>query len=173
MKPFPRRTYTLSAFIHDWKMLMSQRDRISEVMGVLISPAFRERLMMVVTAVNGCRYCASYHARESARAGLSNEAIRTLLLGQVPPDTPDEELPALYYAQQWAEENGHPDPEIRQAFEAHYGQEMADGIHIALRMIRMGNLLGNTWDYLLYRLSFGLLGLKPEEKNPAQAPPTL
>ena len=27
-----------------------------------------------------------------------------------------------------------------------------------LRMIRMGNLLGNTWDYVLYRPTFGKLG---------------
>jgi hypothetical protein len=30
----------------------------------LVSPTFRERLMMVVTEVNGFRYCGSYHSRQ-------------------------------------------------------------------------------------------------------------
>jgi hypothetical protein len=32
-------------------------------------------------------------------------------------------------------------------------------IHALLRMIRAGNLAGNTWDYFLDRISFGRLGL--------------
>jgi hypothetical protein len=28
-------------------------------------PAFRERLMLAVTVVNGCRYCSYFHARQA------------------------------------------------------------------------------------------------------------
>jgi hypothetical protein len=31
-------------------------------------------------------------------------------------------------------------------------------IEVVLRMMRMGNLIGNTLDYLLYRISFGRRG---------------
>ena len=44
-----------------------------------------------------------------------------------------------------------------------YGEEKAAAIDIVLRMIRVGNLLGNTADYVLYRLTFGLLGLRENE----------
>ena len=40
-----------------------------------------------------------------------------------------------------------------------YGEEKAAAIHIVLRMIRMGNLMGNTADYILYRLTFGRAGV--------------
>ena len=33
--------------------------------------------------------------------------------------------------------------------------EKAEAIHLMLHMIRLGNLLGNTWDYILFRVSFG------------------
>jgi len=39
-----------------------------------------------------------------------------------------------------------------------YGVEKADAIDLVLRMIRFANLSGNTWDYLLHRLSFGRFG---------------
>ena len=45
-----------------------------------------------------------------------------------------------------------------QKLEETYGPEKSDAIHLMLRMIRLGNLLGNTFDYLLYRVSFGKLG---------------
>ncbi|MCK4314262.1 MAG: carboxymuconolactone decarboxylase family protein [Anaerolineae bacterium] len=45
---------------------MKSRSRIRAVMKQnLTSPAFRERLMLAVTAVNGCRYCSHVHAREA------------------------------------------------------------------------------------------------------------
>ena len=52
----------------------------------LIPAAFRERLMMVVTEVNGCRYCSYFHARAALAAGVSQEELRSLLGGNLPPD---------------------------------------------------------------------------------------
>ncbi len=173
LPPFSRRTYTLRAFWRDFREMMGQRALIRKTVRHLISPQFRERLMMVVTEVNGCRYCRYFHVQESAKAGLSERELRALLTGQIPPDAPAEEIPALFYAQHWAAQDGNPDPEYRRALEARYGSEMAEAIHIVLRMIRMGNLLGNTWDYLLYRFSFGRWGLLPEERDPSKARPSL
>jgi hypothetical protein len=39
-----------------------------------------------------------------------------------------------------------------------YGEETLKAIEIVLRMIRMGNLMGNTFDYVLFKVSFGRLG---------------
>ncbi|MFW6136286.1 MAG: hypothetical protein ACOC7N_05650 [Chloroflexota bacterium] len=72
--------------------------------------------------------------------------------------SPADEVPALLYAQHWAEADGQPDPEVRQRVHQRYGEEQLESIEIVLRMIRMGNLLGNTVDYLLYRVSFGRWG---------------
>lgn len=119
---------------------------------------------MAVTAVNKCRYCAYYHTQESLRAGLPAAEIRQLLDGDIQ-NAPDDELPALLYAQHWAETHGNPDPAARQRLYAAYDPPRAEAIETVLRMIRTGNMLGNTTDWLLYRLSFGRLGLEKEAEK--------
>lgn len=124
----------------------------------LIPYDFRERLMMVVTEVNGCRYCRAFHAKESLKSGISHEELKKLLDGMIPEDTPEEEYAALVYARHWAENDAQPDEKAVQQLIDEYGQEKANAIQIVLRMIRMGNLSGNLLDYILFRLSFGKLG---------------
>ncbi len=161
MRAFRRRTYRGPAdFLKDMRFLLGNRSLVKKALNSgAISFAFRERLMMVVTRVNGCRYCSYYHSAQSIKAGLSNDELRALLAGQIPEDAPAEELAALAYAQHWAEANANPDPDARCRLEETYLQERADMIHAILRMIRAGNLLGNTWDHFLYRMSLGRLGL--------------
>lgn len=123
----------------------------------LISPAFRERLMLAVTAVNGCRYCSYFHTKQALRSGVSAEEIGCLLSADVA-NCPDDETVAIMYAQHWAESDACPDPEAVTRLEQTYGAEKAEAIHLMLRIIRMGNLLGNSWDYFIYRVSFGRKG---------------
>ncbi|MCK4722237.1 MAG: carboxymuconolactone decarboxylase family protein, partial [Dehalococcoidia bacterium] len=61
-------------------------------------------------------------------------------------------------AQHWAEFNANPDPEIAERLERAYGAEKAKAINLVLRMVRVGNLAGNLWDYFLYKLSRGKWG---------------
>jgi len=165
-KKFTRRIYRHPAeLLDDFRFIMQRRPLIRRAMRGLLSPAFRERLMMVVTEVNGCRYCSYYHARLSLRAGISQNEMGELLAGSIPSDAPQDELPALAYAQHWAESNAHPDPEAQQRLVEIYGGEKAGAIELVLYMIRSGNLLGNLWDYWLFRLSFGVLGLREGEER--------
>jgi len=165
MKPFKRRTYRgIRDFLGDFRYPLQNRDKLKRAMGGdLVSLAFRERLMLAVTAVNDCRYCSYYHAKEALRANLSEAEIRHMQDGIVDL-APAEELPALLYAQHWAESDGRPDPDARQKLVDAYGAEKAEAIEVVLRMIRTGNLLGNTADYILYRLSFGRLGESERDK---------
>lgn len=159
MKPFNRRIYrSLPAFWADAKAILSQRDQMRPLMrGQLVDKAFLERLMLAVTAVNGCRYCSFAHARRALAEGIRSDELEALLDGVVE-NSPREELPALLYAQHWAETAGKPDKAARQRVLEAYGDDTAEAIELALRTIQMGNLVGNTADYLLYRLSFGRLG---------------
>lgn len=131
----------------------------------LISYDFRERLMMAVTEVNGCRYCRYYHAKEALKSGISAKALAELLNGKIPAETPPEEYTALAYAQHWAEENAQPDPDAVERLKSTYGKEKAEAIHLVLRMIRIGNLSGNLLDFLLFKLSFGRYGLDEREEK--------
>jgi AhpD family alkylhydroperoxidase len=127
-----------------------------------ISFSFRERLMLAVTQVNECRYCSQYHSGEALKAGLSPQETRAILVGDLHA-APANELPALLYAQHWADQDGRPAPDVREKLLGAYSSEQADAIETVLHMIRIGNLAGNTVDYLLYRLSFGRRGLTASE----------
>ena len=159
-KPFNKRYYSnISQFWRDFRYPLQNRDKLKLAMGGdLVSMAFRERLMLAVTAVNGCRYCSYFHAKEALRAGLPKDEIRAMQDGIVD-NAPAEELLALLYAQHWAESDAQPDPDVRQKLVESYGTRQTEAIDILLRIISLGNLLGNTTDYWLYRLSFGRFGI--------------
>jgi len=153
-----RRYPSLKAAFADMRYMHTHRSDIRAAMrNNAVDEAFRERLMMAVTTVNGCRYCSFFHAREALRAGISQEELEAVASMEFS-DSPSEQQPALFYAQHWAETNANPDNDIRQRMLALYGQETLKAIEMALRMIRMGNLMGNTFDYVLFKFSFGRLG---------------
>ena len=152
-EPFNKRIYhSFRAVFNDTAGIMKKRKQIKPLMrGKLIPDAFRERLMLAVTEVNGCRYCQYAHAKMALEAGLTQDEIDNLSDG-IFHHCPAEEVPALLYAQHWAEENGDPNPETRQQVIETYGEEQTEAMELAMRMIRMGNLMGNTFDYLLFKL---------------------
>ena len=155
-----RKTYlSPGQFWNDISFLMKNRKRIGPAMkGNIISPSFRERLMLVVTSVNNCQSCSGIHTKEGLKAGLSREDIALLLEG-VTDHSPGEEIAAIEYAKHWAETDARPSPVKKQKVEGIYGNDVAGAIELVLRMIRLGNLGSNTGSYLLYRASFGFLGL--------------
>jgi len=159
MREFRRRIYPgPSAFLTDLRALLARRGALRAAMrGEQLDPAFRERLMLVVTGVNRCRYCSYVHAREALAAGVPPEETEALAAGALV-GSPPHQAPALLYAQHWAEADGQPDRQVRERVLQRYGEERLEGIETVLRMMRMANLLGNTADYLLYRVSFGRWG---------------
>jgi AhpD family alkylhydroperoxidase len=154
MKTFKRRLYpSLDDFAVDLRATMGRPRQMRAVMrGDSLDPAFRERLMLAVTAVNGCRYCSYFHARQALVVGIPAEEADALAAG-VMEGCPPEQLPAVLYAQHWAESDARPDPATRQRIVELYGAETTEAIELALHTIRMGNMAGNTVDYVLYRLA--------------------
>lgn len=163
MAEFRRRIYrSLGDVLGDRRAILSQRDLLRSTMRGGLDPAFRDRLMLVVTAVNDCRYCSYVHARQALSKGISAEEIDRL--GETTFEgSPPDEVPALLYAQHWAEADGDPDPEVRASVERRYGADDLERIELVMRMMRMANLLGNTFDYVLFRLSFGAIPRRASE----------
>lgn len=156
---FKKRTYTNPGeFLNDIRYLIKKRGEVIKISrGGLITPAFRERLMLAVTSVNRCRYCTFMHTRLALSEGIAGEELKAILDGKME-GCPVEEIAALEYALHWAETGGRPDSfHVREIVNT-YGENFSDNINLVLRMIRVGNLCGNTFDWLLYRVSFGLLG---------------
>ena len=155
-KQFDKRRYrSFAEFLSDLRLLFSDFKKIKRVR--LISPAFRERLMIAVTAVYGCSYCSWLHTTLALRTGIDREEV-TRLLSNIVENCPEDEAIALIYAQHWADSNANPQPEYTQKLVETYGSEKAEAINLLLRMNRIGNLFGNSFDYLLYRISPGRWG---------------
>lgn len=117
-----------------------------------LDSAFTERIMLAVTQVNGCRYCSYGHSRAALKAGVPSEEIRQLLAGELG-EMPAKEVTALLFAEHYAETAGHPAPHAIQKLIAAYGEAAAQEILIDIRMIMIGNLLGNTFDALMNRIT--------------------
>ncbi len=156
---FPKRHYRRFSELRRDVLAISVERRRARTLGSggAVGVAFKERLMLAVTQVNGCRYCAYAHAKVALAAGVSQAEVRALAEASYA-GAPADEVPALLYAQHWAETDAVPDPETRRAVLAVYGEEKLAAIELALQTIRIGNLLGNTADYALYRASAGRWG---------------
>ena len=116
-----------------------------------ISRTFREKIMTVTSAVNGCSYCTWFHANEALSGGISEAEVKDILDLQFNSNTSRFESIALLYAQHYAETNRNPQIEMTQKLTAYYGSMIAGHILFLIRMIYFGNLFGNTWDSIISR----------------------
>ncbi len=107
--------------------------------------------MLSVTAVNECRYCTHAYSKEALKHGIVQLELERILSGRFE-ECPGREIPAILYAQHWAESDGHPPAEALDELKKNYSPQEIEYIHLYLRMIRLGNLAGNSWDYMLSRL---------------------
>jgi len=150
---FDRRIYTFPTFKADVQQIFDHMDDLRQAArGGRVSKAFAEKIMLVVTSVNGCRYCCYGHSRAALAAGVSETELQTLLALDLS-TFPLQEVTALTFAQHYAEANCQPDPTAWQRVVTNYGEETAQDILAYLRMITFGNLLGNTFDALLSRFA--------------------
>jgi len=157
-KTFNRRLYPgLHDLLNDVGYIFSKRKLVKPLMrGELIDPAFRERIMVAVSAVNGCRYCSYVHTRAALAQGISQEEVKALNRSDPAfEDCPEEQIIALCYAQHWAESGCQPDPAARGAFVQSYNPETLEAVDLTMRVIHLANMAGNTLDYILYKMSFG------------------
>jgi AhpD family alkylhydroperoxidase len=124
------------------------------LLGGNVSHAFRERIMMVITAVNQCAACSYVHSRAALLSGVTEEELEIILSGSV--ESSDEcEIQGLLFAQHWAENDGRADVEMRRKLVEYYGERTTDCIEVVAHAIRMGNLTGNSIEHWRGRLPRG------------------
>jgi AhpD family alkylhydroperoxidase len=155
-KKFNKRLYpNPKEFLSDLVFIVKRTSKMKALMrGETIDAKFRERLMMAVTEVNGCRYCAYFHSQQALAAGIGSDELAEIAEMSFE-SSPEEQHPALLYAQHWAESNANPEPDAWTCMQDAYTAEELELIELCLHTIRMGNLMGNLADYLLFKLSFG------------------
>lgn len=138
--PFPRRTATLRR-LAPWipEILLNAPGLLSAYsrVGNSLDPRTRERIILAVTEVNGCRYCAWIHGSWQDFLG---EGINRA----------DAEQAVLTYARACAEAGKPLDPT---PLTAQLGPAGVRELRATVAQIEVSNLVGNTVDGLLARLT--------------------
>ena len=155
MSQFKRRFFRNPyEFVASCASMVARLDALPGYLGGRVRMAFRQRLWLVVTSVNDCRYCRYLHSNIALRYGVSFEEVKTLSSGVIT-DSPAEERPGLLYGLHWAEQDGRTDPEARARLVTSYGRRTVRVLELVLRIIRFCNLFGSTCDLMLLKLSRG------------------
>lgn len=106
-----------------------------------LSEKFSERIMLAVTEVNKCEMCSYAHTKMALESGMTDEEIKKILCGECE-DIPTEELPAILFAQHYADSKCRPSQEAWEKIVNTYGETKANGILATIRIITIGNTFG-------------------------------
>jgi AhpD family alkylhydroperoxidase len=94
---FDKKIYTFRLLLNDLVFLFRNTVNIFSAMrSKKLGKVFMEKVMTVVTAVNGCIYCTWFHAKQAVSSGISETEVKNMLNLQFEADTSDFEVTALY-----------------------------------------------------------------------------
>lgn len=110
-----------------------------------------EKIVIVTDAVYGCIYCSWLDAKLAIKSGISEAEIINMFQLQFHSNATEFELPALLYAQHYAETNRKPDLEMTKGLFNFYGEKTAKQIILMIRTVTFGNLYFNTWGAVISR----------------------
>ncbi len=150
---FTKRTFNFRSFMKTMQSILRNRKKFMDTMkSKRISNEFSERIMLAVTAVNGCRYCEWGHTKMAIESGCTDEEIKFILDLDFKGLKKDE-FTALAFAQHFAESKENPSKRALNNLVREYGTQKADDIINYCIMITVGNLLGNTIDAFESRIN--------------------
>lgn len=113
------------------------------------SSVLREKIMLAVTAVNDCRYCAWAHTRLALKQGMNLEEINQILDQSANLRAESAaDAAAILFAQHFADTRGEIDPAAREALRGHFSNRQVREILACIHAIYLGNLVGNTFEYV-------------------------
>ena len=118
------------------------------------SRALREMVVLAVTAINDCGYCAWGHTHWAMAHGVSLDEVNQILGAQTATLAASDpaEAAAILFAQQYAESHDRINPDAIDNLRRHYSEAQVEEIIAYIRAITLGNLLGNTVDAFLGRV---------------------
>jgi AhpD family alkylhydroperoxidase len=128
-----------------------------------VVPEFREKITLATTAVNECIICARFHSEMAMKNNVGSGEIIALLnmdLGETKKCC-EYEIPGLLFAQNYAETDQKPHPEIVRRLFDHYSRDIADDIIVITKKSHLFNLCGNTFGAFASRLK----GIKAPESR--------
>jgi AhpD family alkylhydroperoxidase len=154
----PRKAKRTLGFDNLFKMLAAVLASSPVLLAALfrpkISAALREKVMLGVTAINDCRYCAWGHAHWAVSQGVSLDDVNQILSSQLDSlkaNSPAEAA-AILFGQHYAEHLGEIDPESLKNLRKYFTQSQVREIVGYVYFITFTNLSGNTVDAVLERV---------------------
>lgn len=155
-----RKLYSIKeTYIIAYNVIISVQDFRRAKKEKLLSDQFIERIMLAVTEVNGCVICSYAHTKMALESGMENEEIESMLAGTIDGVSAGE-MPAIMFAQHYADYRGKPTKEAWERIVDIYGLPRAKGILAAIRFIMFGNSLGIAWSSFVNRFRG-----KPDERS--------
>ena len=118
------------------------------------SKALREKVMLGVTAINDCRYCAWGHSHWAMINGVTLEEVNQILTGQDDSLLAEDpaEAAAILFGQHYAEHLGEIDLDSVKNLRNYFTQTQIREIVAYVYFITFTNLSGNTVDAVLDRI---------------------
>jgi AhpD family alkylhydroperoxidase len=151
---YEKKVFTFRIFFQDLYFAISNLRGLSRLRkNPRVNKIFQEKIMTVISSVNGCVYCKWFHAKQAVKSGIPSKDVKKLFELQYDTCSTDFEYPALFFAQNYAETNRKPEQEVLSDFIQFYGENDSEQIMLAIRMIFFGNLYGNTLDAFIARLN--------------------
>jgi len=150
-----KRTFTPANFLKTvGNVVISFPAIIGSVFRPKTSKAVREKVMLGVTAINDCRYCAWGHSHWAAAQGIPLEEVNQILSSQVGSLKASDpaEAAAILFGQHYAEQLDEMDPESVKNLRNHFSQAQVQEILGHVYLMTFTNLSGNTVDVLLERI---------------------
>lgn len=150
--PFRKRTYRNShQLIADFSDFWEHPEYLRSLRAnPRLRPPLTAQIMLAVSGANGCRYCTAAQTRLAEQQGLTSEQVESLLAGRVE-HVAAEDAPAVFFARQYAEQESAPDSDLVRRLVEQYGERTALDLVNLVRLVMLGNLVGNTLDALISR----------------------
>ena len=156
--PLSRKSKRTLRFDNLFKMLAAVLASSPVLLRALFRPetsaALPEKVMLDVTSVTYCRYCAWGHSHWAMAQGVSLEEVNQILGQQTEAlqARAPAEAAAILFAQHYAEELEQFDPAAIDNLRTHYSDAQVAEILAYVRTVTLGGLTGNTLDAWFDRL---------------------
>ncbi len=157
--PLKEENYNLFTFFLDGCFTMRNLSGIKEMYADKDFFDFRERMMLLVTGIYGCRQCVEIHEKAAKKARLTPKEQQELLKGSFK-HAPKNQKPALAYTKKWALANTT--KTLKHNLHEHYNPKTIKYIELTLRIIRAGNLAAPKYPKLMKIVLFIAEKVVPE-----------
>jgi AhpD family alkylhydroperoxidase len=153
MNAFKKRIFTP---IETFKTAIRFIKYLPVILKVLVRPSIsrglREEIVLAVTLVNDCRYCAWGHTHIAIHNGVDMDELHHLLQTGKSSKLSDKDATAILFAQHYADVKGKIEENTKDKLNEFFTPWQVLEIMVSIYSILLGNCFGNIVDAFYHRL---------------------